>query len=543
MVGIGQRSSILSQGSRPSSKDGAKNNIWSSMLDGVASGKRLPEKNLLVLGGTPDSQREFLETLSSDESDPRVHSERRKGRAPPIANQFALGYTYQDVLDADQEDILARVSIYLLSEPSSSFAPLLKPLLTPKTVPETLIVILLDWENPWTWVRQLREWIRLLRSVLISLDDETKVVMEEVMTEWRDHKRGGDPASSAGGGMTTSGGPVTIPLGPGEWDEGLGIPMCVVCQGADKIEKLEKEHGWHEEEFDFILQFMRTILLKHGASLIYTTPFLANSLQSLIHSSLGIHSLLKRQSLKHNVIDRDKIIIPSNWDSWGKIRIIREGFDIEGVGTGWSIEIQDKPKQFRGVSETDGDNRDEETTKNNSGEADMEDGSSATLIYEQTIRDPKLNLSIARSTQPGGDRAIEVETRDMQSFLSDQLQVLEQLKAEDEQRDKQLRKGGSLKDQDNSISVDEPSRVSEHIGPVQFNMGGIQVDADDMLRKLKEREANRTPVRKDPLPQTPTTSPGSGTGDDKMQNQALASFFAGLVNKKTTGSPRPGPSY
>lgn len=31
---------------------------------------------------------------------------------------------------------------------------------------------------------------------------------------------------------------------------------------ADKIEKLEKDHGWHEEEFDFILQFMRTILLK-----------------------------------------------------------------------------------------------------------------------------------------------------------------------------------------------------------------------------------------------------------------------------------------
>lgn len=31
---------------------------------------------------------------------------------------------------------------------------------------------------------------------------------------------------------------------------------------ADKIEKLEKEHGWREEEFDFILQFMRTILLK-----------------------------------------------------------------------------------------------------------------------------------------------------------------------------------------------------------------------------------------------------------------------------------------
>jgi hypothetical protein len=29
------------------------------------------------------------------------------------------------------------------------------------------------------------------------------------------------------------------------------------------------------------------------------------------------------------------------------------------------------------------------------------------------------------------------------------------------------------------------ARVNEHIGPVQFNMGGIQVDADDMLQRLK----------------------------------------------------------
>jgi len=28
------------------------------------------------------------------------------------------------------------------------------------------------------------------------------------------------------------------------------------------MEKLEREHGWHEEEFDFIHQFMRTLLVK-----------------------------------------------------------------------------------------------------------------------------------------------------------------------------------------------------------------------------------------------------------------------------------------
>jgi len=36
---------------------------------------------------------------------------------------------------------------------------------------------------------------------------------------------------------------------------------------ADKIDVLEKTHGWREDEFDFVLQYLRTILMKR-ASLI-----------------------------------------------------------------------------------------------------------------------------------------------------------------------------------------------------------------------------------------------------------------------------------
>lgn len=62
------------------------------------------DANLLTLGGTPESQRDFLETFSADTSaDPGLVNDKRKGKTPPIANQFALGYTYRDVLDADQE--------------------------------------------------------------------------------------------------------------------------------------------------------------------------------------------------------------------------------------------------------------------------------------------------------------------------------------------------------------------------------------------------------------------------------------------------------
>lgn len=123
----------------------------------------------------------------------------------------------------------------------------------------------------------------------MSLDDETKIVMEEVLAEWRDYRRGeyGPPAGNADDTAVSGNGNVAVPLGSGEWDEGLGLPLCVVCQSvswirhrqgykellltlihlfqADNIEKLEKEHGWREEEFDYILQFMRTVLLKRKA--------------------------------------------------------------------------------------------------------------------------------------------------------------------------------------------------------------------------------------------------------------------------------------
>lgn len=79
-----------------------KKDMWSSMLDSVASGKRLPERNLLVMGGTVESQREFIESLSNNELRRNYD---RQNKIPPVANQFALGYTYYDLLDADHEGI------------------------------------------------------------------------------------------------------------------------------------------------------------------------------------------------------------------------------------------------------------------------------------------------------------------------------------------------------------------------------------------------------------------------------------------------------
>jgi dynein light intermediate chain 1 len=54
--------------------------------------------------------------------------------------------------------------------------------------------------------------------------------MEEIMIAWREKKRG--PSATEAGAGSAADGDVTIPLGPGEWDAGLGLPLCVVCHNV-----------------------------------------------------------------------------------------------------------------------------------------------------------------------------------------------------------------------------------------------------------------------------------------------------------------------
>ena len=511
--GFGRPSSSRAQ---PSTKSGEKNAIWVPMLNSASKGKDTPEKQVLVLGGTPEQQKEFLEQLNPENPRPRFN-DRRNQRKAPISNRYTLGYTYQDVLDADQEDTLARLNIYMLSNPSASFAPLLKPLFNPKTVKDTLITILLDWSEPLTWARQLRQWIRLLRSVILSLDDETKIAMEENMTAWKEKKVGPDASTSQNSEQKATPAP---PLGPGEWDEGLGIPLSIVCIQSEKIYTLEREQGWTEEQFDFLMQWLRCMALKHGASVIYTSSSDANNVRTLLHASLSIHSLLKRETAKPNYLDKDKILIPPNWDSWGKIRPLREGTDLEAISDAWSVEIQGQPEIVPDLSTTQ--------------QPDASSEESAVSQYESSLPPPAPGPA-TYNTNPDDE---EVTVPSVQAFLQAQQTILESFKAQDEKEAKK-RKGGS---NETSTPVDEFSksnpRMAEHIGPYQINVNGIDFDAEEATRRLRERESEREARKTEPRTGTGSglNTPAKKTGDDgKASNEAMSAFFANLIKKDKRG--------
>ena len=39
-------------------------------------------------------------------------------------------------------------------------------------------------------------------------------------------------------------------------------------------------------------------------------------------------------------MDRDAVMVPTGWDSWGKINVLREGFEPARVGKAWEVSLR-----------------------------------------------------------------------------------------------------------------------------------------------------------------------------------------------------------
>jgi len=150
------------------------------------------------------------------------------------------------------------------------------------------------------------------------------------------------------------------------------VPITVVCTKADLIDDnndlvgagasgmggMVKGKGdeW-EERTDGVMQILRTVCLKYGAGLFYTTPqpTTLNVLrQYVLHTLFAPPAPAPDGALdgaaaparnpfpflhKPNTLDRDRIVVPAGWDSWGKIAVLRDGFDAKAWGEAWEHDL------------------------------------------------------------------------------------------------------------------------------------------------------------------------------------------------------------
>ena len=51
---------------------------------------------------------------------------------------------------------------------------------------------------------------------------------------------------------------------------------------------------------------------------------------------------------KPNTLDRDRIVVPAGWDSWGKIVVLRDGFEAKMWGEAWERDLEGEEGQAIG---------------------------------------------------------------------------------------------------------------------------------------------------------------------------------------------------
>ncbi|KAK9680467.1 hypothetical protein K7432_015925, partial [Basidiobolus ranarum] len=352
--------------------------IWSTILQNVASNKIVQSKNIIILGDSNSGKTSLVDHLR------RAPDEITSGQTNGVSigtdtaedqgelnkrNELALSYSFVDVKDDENEETVARIGLHQLAGSDSTYHDLLRFSLNANTFPNSLVVIVLDWSQPWTFVETFERWIRLLEEAIVGLREEGGEVNNDNLNKWTYGKFVVDEAkekleryiqeytdpsiSSATPSTITSSmnSDVLLPLGSGCLTTNLGIPIVVVCTKSDVTALHEREMDYKEEQFDFIQQTLRTLCLKYGAALFYTSAHRQDTLASLrryiLHRLLGVPSdnsnTLVHTTFPFNtraqVVERDLVIVPSGWDSWGKIKVLRDGFDCELVSKGFEKDL------------------------------------------------------------------------------------------------------------------------------------------------------------------------------------------------------------
>ncbi|KAG0222285.1 hypothetical protein BGW41_006084 [Actinomortierella wolfii] len=386
--------------------------VWSSLLQSVSSSKHVPIKNILILGDPHSGKSTLIEQLKSatalpnNSQDAMANGKDGSGLDAGAAangvsgavnntnnatvmvemgtsttedhlhktNDLALSYSYWNVEDDENEDTIARLGIFQLAGSHKSYHSLLKYCLNSDTIADTAVIIVLDWTKPWSFMETLQRWSIILEGAVEQVCQEGaagvgnwskgKALVDDLrekLTRYLQEYTEPQSHSTLGGSTVFndsqtfgSNDAVLLPLTEGSLTTNTGVPIIVVCTKSDHINQIEREMAYKEETFDYIQQSLRTICLKYGASLFYTSIHYphtyANLRQYLLHRLLTPSSLSNAPQTpssfpfkkRAQVVERDQVMVPAGWDSFGKIKVLRSGFDCEGLANGWDMNINPK---------------------------------------------------------------------------------------------------------------------------------------------------------------------------------------------------------
>eukprot|EP01133_Synstelium_polycarpum_P013434 gene13434-15832_t len=290
-----------------SAANGEEEDIWGQILKESANKTNYFEAKNVIMLGDPNSGSSSLLSKFQPISD----VEQLKG--------IALSYTFCDVFeDETSEDPIGRTNIWTL-EGETAHHDLLKFALSSQNIGQSMIVITLDFSQPWNIVDSLKKWLGILEEHINAIASEKKHLLKDLqdklLIKWHEYVEPSQPNTSNTPLSTvqkkkkrkanqtpiedTS---VLPPLGENILIKNLGVPILIVCCKSDSVVMLEKDFDYKDDLFDYIQQYLRRIALQCWDSIAKITLDFDNQkvcrdVEELYENVVKKPSIIKRREM------------------------------------------------------------------------------------------------------------------------------------------------------------------------------------------------------------------------------------------------------
>lgn len=385
-------------------------NIWQSLLQGIKAERGTAARALVLLGGSPDDHVSIFDSIAASPSSSSSHN----------FQTGLLGYGYIDFTDDDTGECTVRLEVHSIPEnditiesTDKTLQSALSSFLQSDTFADDVLFVMLgSWSrDPKTWPSEIHKQLHFIQRVVDGLDEQNRqACISSIRGRLKDVEEGA-------------------------LDTPIPASLMFLAMQSNDMTLLENEKQYSDTTFDFIHQYLRTVLLKYGAS------FATVSQQKAALETLGklfpllLHFPLQDGKIEADPSNRNATVIPQGWDSWAKIQVIDDKFEPKLVSQQWSNEANNDDMDFSSY----------------------------------TSRLP----TAVSSEQTEEENELQVQPMDYQSVLQENYSIMESRK----------------KSVSEAPPDDAQNDLTELTGPLDANLGGIQIQSTEAVsRKLKQRE-------------------------------------------------------
>ncbi|KRX01134.1 P-loop containing nucleoside triphosphate hydrolase [Pseudocohnilembus persalinus] len=297
-------------------------NLWNTILSETQNQETFSDKNIIILGRENVGKRSLLDQLheiSQTEFFKSNKNDTNPGKLRIKGQTSALNYVYLNVKNQEEQDdqTNAKIGIHILDDPEQQ--QLLKQIINQKLLENSVLVIMLDLNQPGDFIEQINKWLDVFteskQGVEMSINqlDEMKVKVENL---YKTYKQPTEVKTKESNGnleeeetqQESENNNVKLPLPEGVLLSNFGIPIIIAVNKSDLLENME------QKKQEFLQYSMRQLCLKYGAGLVYNS---AKSNYNLDVFYEYILHILYNFDLKHKpeVVNQENTFIPIGYDN------------------------------------------------------------------------------------------------------------------------------------------------------------------------------------------------------------------------------------